>query len=1003
MRDLIFVTCTCQRPGRLDFIRRHIRTFISQIDRYQWIVVEDGERPDPELQILLDGWNSRYLHIGPTRDEGSSQRNLAFEYIRDRRLDGIVYSLDDDNLVYPELAAELRKISKIGIVPIGNLGPGGVERPIVSDGKLVRWDSGWAERKYPVAKGGFAFDSRLIFDSASPIWDWHGFGGETEFIDKLIKSVDELDFSPCHWNQICLAFHKEPLSEKGSAIDAPPYSAPSHIRPEADQIRAYEELPPANQYAFPTNPRLRLALVGCGWFACEAHIPALQQLERDGLIELVAMCSRSDESLSRASQRYGSRTLKKYKQLDAVLRDPEIDLVDLVLPIGMMPEAIRASLHAGKHIISEKPCAPSVAACKDLLNEYSRLDSPPFWAVAENWRFKNATKFVENIVKSGRIGQVYLADFQLITSSSPGFYLGWRGSPDYQGGHLLDIGVHFIALLRQVVGEVDRVSAIVSQRRTHLPPADSVTAVITFANGVEGSFQLSFAALPHDARPSILTLIGSHGSLHVDLSSNVIRLRDSGREQLVRVPDDPWVQGGVYRTIAHCLEALRHDSPLFSSPSEALRDVAVIEAMLNSGRTGEPVSVPSLYPALHGTSRKIATFNGAWTFKPKHTIDCGSNADVSSAVMEAVSAGLRIRPMGTASSWASELLTRDVCIRVGRLNRFHGVDAARGTVSVEAGVRLGDLTRVLAAHGLSLPSLPFNPNVTVGGAVSSATHGTSPKWGTLSDFVTSMKIVLASGEVQELGPQSPPDELRAARVAVGMLGVAVEMELETIRMPWVRLSELSMDLSTFLAQRHAILSQYEHVWGHWTLGKDHIHIECLETRPEPEKGFHPYVIGDTGSWHSLRKSPPPAAALTVTAGSARRVWMSMQYGVALSQIEMTIDSIRTSEFAEKHVGMVVEMKFLKKNDRSFLGPNVDRDSVLFNIWWLVDEDIKHSVFDNFENTMRGLNARPHWGKLHRLPDLKYMKGAYPSWGEFEAVRSRFDPGGTFSIFPEHWS
>jgi predicted dehydrogenase len=59
-----------------------------------------------------------------------------------------------------------------------------------------------------------------------------------------------------------------------------------------------------------------------------------------------------------------------------VLADPEIDVVDLVLPIGMMPEAIRASLRAGKHVISEKPCAPSVAACKDLLNEYSRLDRP---------------------------------------------------------------------------------------------------------------------------------------------------------------------------------------------------------------------------------------------------------------------------------------------------------------------------------------------------------------------------------------------------------------------------------------------------------------------------------------------------------------------------------------------------------------------------------------------------------------------------------------------------
>jgi hypothetical protein len=38
-----------------------------------------------------------------------------------------------------------------------------------------------------------------------------------------------------------------------------------------------------------------------------------------------------------------------------------------------------------------------------------------------------------------------------------------------------------------------------------------------------------------------------------------------------------------------------------------------------------------------------------------------------------------------------------------------------------------------------------------------------------------------------------------------------------------------------------------------------------------------------------------------------------------------------------------------------------------------------------------------------MPDLEYMEKAYPLWSEFEAVRSRLDPRGTFSIFPEHGS
>jgi hypothetical protein len=142
------------------------------------------------------------------------------------------------------------------------------------------------------------------------------------------------------------------------------------------------------------------------------------------------------------------------------------------------------------------------------------------------------------------------------------------------------------------------------------------------------------------------------------------------------VPDDPWFKRSI-SNIAHCLEALRHDSPLRSSPSDALRDVAVTEAMLNSGQTDQQVSATSLYPALHGSPRRIATSGGVRTFIPKHKVECGSIADVSVAVGEAVSA---------------------------RLGVLHGVDATRGTVTGEAGVRLGGFLPDQATNFTTCPS-----------------------------------------------------------------------------------------------------------------------------------------------------------------------------------------------------------------------------------------------------------------------------------------------------------
>ncbi len=445
--------------------------------------------------------------------------------------------------------------------------------------------------------------------------------------------------------------------------------------------------------------------------------------------------------------------------------------------------------------------------------------------------------------------------------------------------------------------------------------------------------------------------------------------------------------------------------------------------MLKSDSLDRPAP-SSLRPALIGTSRTITTYEDVWKFKPRHVVESASVDDIRSAVTEAAASGLRVRAIGAGSSWASHLVTRDVCVSLRKLNKIHNIDLVNKTVTVDAGVRLGDLSRALADNNLSLPSLSFFPDVTVGGAVATATHGTSPHWGSLSDFVRSMHIVLASGEVRKFGPESPPEELRAARVAIGMLGVIVRLELQAVDQPWVRFSELTMDLETFPARLPAILSQYEHVWAHWTLGEDTVRVECLEARKEKSDGFHRYnaiwrpssrllvqllnrcgistssllQLRDRFLWFMKSARRRGTSSKLKPDGAHSKVFMSMQYGVPASQMEMAIDLIRNSNFAAQNHGRVVEFKFLKGEDLSYLGPNCDGDAVLFNLWWLVDEPNKFSVFDSFEETMQSIHARPHWGKFHRPPSREYMQTAYPRWAEFESVWKRFDPGETFSIF-----
>jgi L-gulono-1,4-lactone dehydrogenase len=136
------------------------------------------------------------------------------------------------------------------------------------------------------------------------------------------------------------------------------------------------------------------------------------------------------------------------------------------------------------------------------------------------------------------------------------------------------------------------------------------------------------------------------------------------------------------------------------------------------------------------------------------------------------------------------------------------------------------------------------------------------------------------------------------------------------------------------------------------------------------------------------------AAKSVRSESPQEVGVTMQYSLAASQASLAIERLRASDFAKLNPGRVVEMKFLKASEQSYLGPNSGQDAVLFNTYWFVDEAVTLSVFDLFEDVM-GLGGRPHWGKLHKRQDVEYLRSVYPEWDKFETVRAKFDPNQMF--------
>lgn len=203
---IIVVTATHNRPGRMPMIG-HLKSVLDERDDVEWIVVEDAAERDPELAEFLPPY-ATHLSFGPTRDMGNLQRNAALEHIWDSGLRGVVYNADDDNKYDPRLFDEIVKTKGVSMFPVGNLGPHEVERPIILNGRFARWDAGWAERKFPVDMAGFAFHSDLLGRLQKPFWCHRGRGGESEFISKLVGSVDEVEFL-CNRCTDVLVWHNE--------------------------------------------------------------------------------------------------------------------------------------------------------------------------------------------------------------------------------------------------------------------------------------------------------------------------------------------------------------------------------------------------------------------------------------------------------------------------------------------------------------------------------------------------------------------------------------------------------------------------------------------------------------------------------------------------------------------------------------------------------------------------------------------------------------------------
>jgi L-gulono-1,4-lactone dehydrogenase len=404
-------------------------------------------------------------------------------------------------------------------------------------------------------------------------------------------------------------------------------------------------------------------------------------------------------------------------------------------------------------------------------------------------------------------------------------------------------------------------------------------------------------------------------------------------------------------------------------------------------------------------------WSGSQRATPARVLRPRTRAEIQRAVTEGP-----VRVAGAGHSFSGGVPTSGTLLQLDALDRVLAVDGER--VRVEAGIRLHALSRELLARGRAMPNLGDIDVQSLAGALSTGTHGTGSRLPILSAQVESVELVLADGSERTLDAD---EELLAARVSLGALGVVVAVTLRCV--PAFRLLgvDAPMPLDDVLATLQQRADEHDH-FEFWTFPHSDIALTRTNDRTDdPPRGpgrVRAYVndiVLDNYAFsvvsrvaRACPRAIPWLNRFAAGAASSReRVdWSHAVFAsprlVRFEEMEYAIPSERAAEavdavkaILERHpVSFPLELRFVRGDD-ALLSPAHGRDSAYLAIH-LFQGMPYEAPFREVEALLASdFDGRPHWGKRSFLGAAE-LAGRYPGWDAFQRVRRELDPEGRFT-------
>ncbi len=340
-------------------------------------------------------------------------------------------------------------------------------------------------------------------------------------------------------------------------------------------------LPSPDVYHRPMNKKLRWGVLSTAAIGLKKVIPGMQRSQH---CTMAAIASRDLGRAQAAAAQLNIPTA--YGSYEELLADPNIDAIYNPLPNDLhLPWTIKAA-EAGKHVLCEKPLTLTVAEAETLLAARNRTGVQ----IGEAFMIRSTAQWLRlrELIDSGRIGQIrsITGVFSYFNADPANI----RNQMESGGGALLDIGCYLIHAARYAFAqEPTRVVALIDRDpKMHIDRLTS--AILDFPAG-QSIFTCSTQLVPYQR----MQFLGTHGRIEIEIPFNAPPDRltrlflDEGGDlfganlttQTFPTADQYTLQGDAFSLAV--LEGRAVPVPV----EDAIKNMRVIEAVFESGRTGQ--------------------------------------------------------------------------------------------------------------------------------------------------------------------------------------------------------------------------------------------------------------------------------------------------------------------------------------------------------------------------------------------------------------------------------